>query len=146
MNAYEESNSIVAVDLNRFSKKYYSDLLNAGDDKIARQMASQKLISYLCDKFKMCDVHVIVTDKSQPRKKSARYSAKIGGFYKPSNLTITVYNKTSVKKQTVAIKSFAETLLHEFIHHYDFEYLQLKDSPHTTGFYKRITDLQNKLK
>lgn len=71
-------------------------------------------------------------------------------FYEIYNYTvqtqvITLYNLTAIKKHVVSIKVMAATLLHEFIHHYDMTFLKLSDSPHTSGFYKRIADLENKL-
>ena len=58
---------------------------------------------------------------------------------------ITIYNKTAVKGDVISIKAFYDTLLHEFIHHYDYEVLKLDRSIHSAGFYKRISDLKNKL-
>ena len=44
----------------------------------------------------------------------------------------------------MSIKSFADTLLHEFTHHYDTRYLKI-ESRHTAGFYKRISSLKGNL-
>jgi len=40
---------------------------------------------------------------------------------------------------------FLETLLHEWVHHYDFTGLQLDRSLHTSGFFARIRDLAETL-
>ena len=40
---------------------------------------------------------------------------------------------------------FLETLLHEWVHHYDFTGLELDRSPHTSGFFNRIRDLAETL-
>jgi len=45
----------------------------------------------------------------------------------------------------LAPKVFLETLLHEWVHHYDFTGLQLDRSPHTSGFFNRIHDLAETL-
>ncbi len=142
---YERSNSIETVDLSRFAKSYYKELLNAGETKANRQKAASSLIDYLCDKYKISGVQVIVTDTMRPQRRKRQFTLTFLGTYMPATKTITVYNKTAVKRQTVAINTFIDTLLHEFIHHYDFEYLKLGDSYHTAGFYKRISDLKNKL-
>ena len=42
-------------------------------------------------------------------------------------------------------KTIYETVSHEFIHHYYIVGLKLGDSLHTSGFYKRIGDLKEKL-
>ncbi len=42
-------------------------------------------------------------------------------------------------------KVFLNTLLHEWVHHYDFDGLQLARSPHTAGFYARLRALAETL-
>jgi len=55
-----------------------------------------------------------------------------------------IYNTTAKTGKSVSIKSFADTPLREFIHHYDTRYLKIK-SAHTAGFYKRISSLKGYL-
>lgn len=43
-------------------------------------------------------------------------------------------------------RAFADVLLHEFMHHYDYYYLKLSDSVHSKGFSSRVRDLKEKLK
>lgn len=142
---YEKSNKIEKVALNKFSTKLFKDMLNSDDTKASRQKNAQALCDYLNEKFKMPKCKVIVTDRAQPCSRNARVKVKELGNYTPLLMTITLFNKTAVKKQTVAIKTLADVLLHEFIHHYDMTYLKLDHSPHTSGFYKRISDLKSKI-
>ena len=58
---------------------------------------------------------------------------------------IEIWNKTAMRDQTISINVFADTLILEFIHHYDTCVLCI-DSIHSAGFYKRISDLTSKLK
>ena len=58
---------------------------------------------------------------------------------------ITVWMRTAQRRQVVAFKTFLRTLLHELGHHLDYEYLHLKDSFHTEGFYKRESSLLHQL-
>ncbi len=51
--------------------------------------------------------------------------------------TITLWMRTAKRRQVVAFKTFLRTVLHEFAHHLDYEYLGLGDSFHTEGFYQR---------
>ena len=139
MTDYEKSNKIEKVEYNKLSSKEYIKLLADNN----RQVCGQNLLNYLCDKYKINRIPLIVLEK--PRKSNKR--GQTLGFYKygPNRgISITIYNLTAKTNTRVAIKRFADTLLHEFIHHYDNEYLKIK-SAHTCGFYKRITDLQNKL-
>lgn len=143
--AYAKSNSIETVALQRFSKTEYKDLLKDGD----RQRKAQALVNYLCGKFHIPTVPVFVVNTPQPHATngSGNLRSKTLGTYTHSVLysKITMYNLTAVKKQTVSIKTFAGTLLHEFMHHYDIHYLKMDATPHTAGFYKRISDLEGKL-
>lgn len=146
MTSYEKSNSITSVSLNKFRKAEYEGLLACGESESERQEASQRLLHYLCEKFGMPSVRVSVSTRKQTYKTTRRGSVTTYGYYKPSSRSINIYNHTAKKGKTVAIKRFTETLLHEFMHHYDYCYLNIADSPHTTGFYKRISDLECKLR
>lgn len=142
MTTFEQSNGITAVKPARLSKKEYAKLLTDGN----RQRDAQTLCDYLCKVLKIAPVKVVVTKRTQPhRTKNGTLKSKTYGFYRPGAKTITIYDTTAIKQQQVSIKCFADTLLHEFIHHYDFEFLHLADSLHTAGFYKRISDLKAKL-
>jgi hypothetical protein len=58
---------------------------------------------------------------------------------------ITLWMRTAKRQQVVAFRSFLRTLLHELCHHIDYEYLQLAESYHTEGFYKRESSLFRQL-
>ena len=49
--------------------------------------------------------------------------------------------RTAKRSDVVAFKTFLRTLLHELCHHLDYEYLELEDSFHTQGFFKRESSL-----
>lgn len=139
---YEKSNKIESVALNRFDKKYFNNLLTDKD----RQLDSVILLEYLSDKFKISKPKLIIKDVPQPHSTNDRgaLKSKTYGTYNIGFETITIYNKTAVRKDTLSIKAFADTLLHEFMHHYDTKYLKIK-TIHSAGFYKRISDLKAKL-
>lgn len=142
---YEKSNKLETVALNKFDKKYMKKLLDADTLERDRQIKGQELLDYLCDKFNIPHCSLTVTSRPRPQKVRGNYKAEEHGHYVPLTCEIVVYNVTAVKQNKVAIKTFTETLLHEFIHHYDMRYLKLGASPHTAGFYKRISDLKSKL-
>lgn len=121
--------------------------MNASESTKERQKAAQMLCDYLCSKFNMSKSTVKVVNRSQPHRTGCpgRLQSKTLGTYTVQTQVITLYNLTAIKKHVVSIKVMAATLLHEFIHHYDMTFLKLSDSPHTSGFYKRIADLENKL-
>ena len=58
---------------------------------------------------------------------------------------LTVWMKTAAKGQVVAFKSFIRTILHELCHHIDYTYLNLDDSLHTEGFFRREASLYKQI-
>lgn len=146
MNMYKKSNQTENVSLKRFSKEKYVQMLSAGESNIIRTDYSQKLLDYLCGKFKIPNVKIQVINKCQPHnERNGKLQSKTYGKYKIHSKEIVIYNLTVVRKNIVSINVFADTLLHEFMHHYDIEYLKMDKSLHTAGFYKRISDLKEKL-
>lgn len=138
---YNESNRIVSVDYSRFSRKEYGRVLSCGESVEERQKASKALVDYLCDKYGIPRCYVTIRNRPQPSVGRGKlYGRYLGCFHR-----IEIWNLTAKQQKVVSIKSFADTLLHEFMHHYDRSYLKLGDSIHSAGFYKRISDLQRKL-
>lgn len=139
---YEKSNAVTEVRLNSFNKSYSKQMLSSKDSEADRMKKAQKLLNYLCEKFKIPYAPIKVVNNSRPLKWN---NAQVYGKYYPTTRLILIYNTTAKTNKTISIKSFYDTLLHEFIHHYDFCVLKLNDSPHTRGFYMRISDLKEKL-
>ncbi|NIR59623.1 MAG: hypothetical protein GWO02_08910 [Gammaproteobacteria bacterium] len=54
---------------------------------------------------------------------------------------ITLWMRTAQRRRVVAFRTFLRTLLHEICHHLDYQLLELPDSFHTEGFYKRESSL-----
>lgn len=70
---------------------------------------------------------------------------ELHGLYEPSEdhapAVISVWMRTARRRQVVAFRSFLRTLLHELCHHLDYEFLELPETFHTEGFYKRESSL-----
>ena len=58
---------------------------------------------------------------------------------------IKLWMRTAHHKKVVAFRTFLRTLLHELMHHLDYELLKLADSFHTEGFFKRESSLFKQL-
>lgn len=58
---------------------------------------------------------------------------------------IQLWMRTAHHKKPVAFRTFLRTLLHELGHHLDYEMLELADSFHTEGFFKRESSLFKQL-
>jgi hypothetical protein len=54
---------------------------------------------------------------------------------------IRVWMRTVHYRRVVAFRTFLRTLLHEVCHHLDYTHLQLAESFHTEGFFKRESSL-----
>ena len=74
---------------------------------------------------------------------------ELHGLYDPVDdnrpAEITVWMRTARRRQVVAFRTYLRTLLHELCHHLDYEYLNLDESFHTAGFYKRESSLFRQL-
>jgi hypothetical protein len=117
-----------------------------------RQAQGQRLLDLLDDAAGLPPCKLTVVDRPQRhRTRGGRLELKTYGYYRiawenrPQKGTIRIYNLTAIRQQVLAPKVFLETLLHEWVHHYDFTGLQLDRSPHTSGFFARIRDLAETL-
>ena len=145
-SAYEKSNSITEVALKRFRATEANDFLAAKELCSDREKRAQKLVNYLCDKFKIPHCYVIISNKCQNHvTRNGKLIKKVYGRYMINLNTIEIFNLTAMTRKPVAIKTMYDTLLHEFMHHYDYTKLKLSESLHTKGFAMRISDLKNKL-
>ncbi len=110
-----------------------------------RQQLSEELLDALCDLAEIDICKIKISDTNQyHRKRGSRTVMKRYGYYKPDKKYIYIQNRTAVRGQTLAAKTFLNTLLHEWMHHYDFCALGL-NSIHTSGFYQRLGNLQKRL-
>lgn len=76
-------------------------------------------------------------------------TGELHGLYEPAAgrrwAMITLWMRTAKKNRVVAFRSFLRTLLHELVHHLDYEWLGLEETFHTEGFYKRESSLFHQL-
>ena len=81
-------------------------------------------------------------------KRPSHSWGELHGLYEPEEgrkPLITVWMRTAQRRQVVAFKTFLRTILHEIGHHLDYELLELEDSLHTEGFYKRESNFFHQL-
>ena len=119
---------------------------------VGRQDTGQRLLDTLDDAAGLPPCKLTVADRPQRhRTRDGKLALKTYGYYRiaweavPRRGSIRIYNLTAIRQQVLAPKVFLETLLHEWVHHYDFTGLELDRSPHTSGFYARIRDLAESL-
>jgi|GEM_PF-3134408 hypothetical protein len=120
--------------------------LIAADGAGTREAYGQKLLSAMCIRLRITPVRLHVLDKNQPHKKSGgRLAYKEYGAYYLEDQVIQIANLTAVRGKVVAGKTFFDTLIHEFMHHFDRKFLKIASTPHSPGFYNRIDNLKQKL-
>ena len=75
---------------------------------------------------------------------------ELQGLYEPDEVTggtarISVWMRTARKEQVVRFRTFLRTLVHEVVHHLDYEHYKLAETFHTQGFYARESVLMKEL-
>lgn len=142
-NNYIRSNSIFEIDFvpQQASKSLTKNLL-ATQNYEKRQILAEKLLQNLAADAKISQVKLkISSTKQYSRHRNGKIVFKLYGYYRAKNKYIYIQNLTSVQGKQVAAKTFLNTLLHEWLHHYDTEKLGLY-SIHTKGFYQRLSSLK----
>lgn len=142
---YKKSNSIknTSFKSNKTTILYAKRLLTSRD-AAERQILGQSLLDEISQSLSISPPQLNVYDKRQKHSlKDGKLMRKTYGTYKAGNITIN--NKTAIQQTVVASKTFLDTLIHEFMHHYDYEVLKLPLSLHTAGFYYRLGDIMKKL-
>ncbi len=128
-------------------------LLEIGDDPKQRRRLAQMLIDTLDGLAGLPPCTVVVADRAQVHEHDGRrLQSKTYGYYRcrfvdgaVTDARIRIYHRTAVRQQVISPKVFLNTLLHEWVHHFDFAGLRLARSPHTAGFYARLRALAEAL-
>lgn len=109
----------------------------------------KELLNRICSDFGINPIAVYL-EGIQPHKcnKKGKIKRKTMGMFKRDCFSsyIEIYKYTAKRKQIYSSKSVVSTLLHEITHYFDYSLLGLSSSPHTAGFYKRISQLEGMLK
>ncbi|MFA6422109.1 MAG: hypothetical protein WCV92_01820 [Candidatus Buchananbacteria bacterium] len=144
---YRKSNKITSVNIPISTEAILlaQNILTSSEAAV-RQGLSEQLLDELCDSSKIDIIKLEILDENQYHKRSNnKIVMRRYGLYRPRSATISISNRTAARGQILAPKSFLDTLLHEWIHHYDTCKLKI-NSIHSKGFYERLNDLKDKLK
>jgi hypothetical protein len=108
------------------------------------QKGAQQLVNALVKGYRVPPVLVRVL-----AARPSDVEGELHGLYEPDEdyptARISVWMRTAQRKQVVAFRSFVRTIVHEFLHHLDYEHFLLPETFHTEGFYKRESSLSNAL-
>ncbi|HUY60949.1 MAG TPA: hypothetical protein VMW49_03645 [Candidatus Dormibacteraeota bacterium] len=127
-----------------------------GSSLLERRRLGGALCDALDEAYGLPSCRLVVADRPQTHalQEGGRLASKTYGYYRctlpagggaPERCTIRIYHRTAIRQQVLAAKPFCNTLLHEWMHHYDFAGLHLGRSPHTTGFFTRLRWLAEQL-
>lgn len=103
--------------------------------------ASRLLVAELC---RLCRVPQLQVQVRGVRPHNAR--GELHGIFFPGRpATIVLWMRTAQRHDIVKPRTFLRTLLHEFGHYLDYALLNLDESFHTRGFFKRESFLVRSL-
>ena len=128
-------------------------IAGSGDDPGERRRLAQMLVNELDDLAGLDPCQITVADRRQVHEHDGRrLQSKTYGYYQcttreghVTGARIRIYHRTAVRQQVISPKVFLNTVLHEWVHHFDFSGLGLPRSPHTSGFYARLRALADAL-
>ena len=128
-------------------------ILEAGEEASQRRRLGQLLLDTLDELADLPPCTLVVADRAQVHQHDGRrLQSKTYGYYRcrfveghVTEARIRIYHRTAVRQQVITAKVFLNTLLHEWVHHFDFSGLRLPRSPHTAGFYTRLRSLADAL-
>ena len=114
-------------------------------DRAAVERACQALVDGLNQRVATPAVQVRVLER-----RPSDETSELQGLYEPDELVggkarISVWMRTARKVQVVKFRTFLRTLVHEVIHHLDYELYGLEETFHTQGFYARESLLMKEL-
>ena len=108
-----------------------------------------ELSNLICRDFGVARIPVAFEGREPHRRKGGKLSRKTHGIFAQSgfgtNRRIHLYKYTAARQQIRASKAATGTLLHELIHYFDYVITKLRNSIHSSGFYQRISQLQDML-
>lgn len=144
---YRRSNSVraYAIEHDGATLAALGRLLGAASAE-ERESHGAELVASLCAQMGGTAPRLLVLDAPRPHQvRDGRLSYQRLGSYSPRTRTVRLHNRTARLGRVVAPRTFLETLLHELVHHWDFEHLGLARSLHTSGFYHRLGHLKRGL-
>ena len=153
--AYLRSQAAVALPVvpSPVSRGLAMRIVSAPDDYRERMRLAQLLVDDLDASLGLPKCKVTVADRAQAHHHDGqRLQSKTYGYYQcafrdgeVADARIRIYHRTAVRQQVISAKVFLNTVLHEWVHHFDFAALRLERSPHTSGFYTRLRMLADAL-
>jgi len=141
MNDYNKSNKIEELKITKISQSVINKSITIMNKKSYTNKDLQTLSDMICKSLRINNLPIKLKGARPQSGRGTTHGSYTRNISKKT-FYITLYGITPKTKKIVAIKTLIKTLIHEIMHHYDFEKLNLISSNHTTGFYKRISVLE----
>src|SRR5574341_673071 len=120
--AYALSNALFSVDfrVTPSMRRKVEDLARwlAAGDKSQVRTATQAVLDLLCEAARVPCASLKLQGAALAKFRNGKTVGKLYGACERDG-TITVAFKTPVRRQVFAFKTFLNTVIHEFLHHYD---------------------------
>jgi len=148
MDNYTRSkkSKLPTVNIRNDTKKVYADCRHI---EVISEFHLKRLSDLICRDFGVESIPVEFEGREPHKKRGGKLSRKPHGIFSQSgfgtNRRIHIYKYTAARQQIRASKAATSTLLHEIIHYFDYEITKLSNSIHSSGFYQRISQLQDML-
>lgn len=111
----------------------------AGRRVIDLRLPAQSLVDTLGEVFGVPGKRVFLRDSPRPhQRRDGRIVSELHGICDPAG-PLEIYTRTAARAQPIALKTLLDTLLHEWVHHYDYSLFD--ESVHCGGFYERLAQL-----
>lgn len=117
-------------------------ILNQDQEAVERSCRS--LLDALAAKARVAPATLRLREAAAAKFRGGRAVWKLYGTCERDG-TITVSYRTAVQRKVFAYRTFLDTLVHEFLHHFDHHGLRLAASFHTSGFYRRVRTIVDQL-
>jgi hypothetical protein len=145
---YRRSDGVVKIELpeRESMRPLVAALANAleAEHRPSIERAAQALGNAVLDGLRVPRAHIKILSRRPSTTTDELHGLyETGGRRTPA--VITLWMRTAHHKRVVAFRTFLRTLLHELCHHLDYELLELEDSFHTEGFFKRESSLFKQL-
>jgi len=143
---YDRSNAVRAVPLRVSARGGRAVVLLEWALLHGDRPRTQRVAQVICDE--VCAALRLPAVRLEVRAvRPSNRSGELHGLYQSAGRSqvISVWMFTAKRSQVVAYRTFLRTLVHELGHHIDYEYLSLRDSFHTDGFFQRESSLVRQL-
>ena len=144
MNNYKKSKTTEKFKVN-FSKDTKNNFKSLREKQDISEQELNKITDKILKDCKVEGVQVFFSGTQPNTRANGKLKSKTMGRYTPRLRQINLYKYTAIRKQKRATKATLDTLLHEIAHHLDYKVLKLEKSIHTSGFFKRISNLKKDL-